>query len=200
MCVSCLVVSDCLQPHRLQSMGFSRQEHSSGLPFPPPKGTIERKNVKSLSHVWLFVTPWTAAHQAPPSMEFSRQEYWSGLPFPSPCFRIVFIFKYFLIMAIRIYIKYLHLANKLFKIILNNVLCCVWLLGRVWLFATPWTVAHQAPPPGDSPGKNIGVGFHALLQGIFPTQRSNPDFPRCRWILYQLSHQGGPYSTIPSSK
>ena len=34
--------------------------------------------------VWLFVTPWTAAHQAPLSMEFSRQEYWSGLPFPIP--------------------------------------------------------------------------------------------------------------------
>ena len=40
--------------------------------------------VKSLSSVRLFVTPWTVAHQAPPSMGFSRQEYWSGLPFPSP--------------------------------------------------------------------------------------------------------------------
>ena len=40
--------------------------------------------VKSLSHVWLFATPWTVAYQAPPSREFSRQEYWSGLPFPSP--------------------------------------------------------------------------------------------------------------------
>ena len=40
--------------------------------------------VKLLSHVWLFVTPWTVAYQAPPSMGFSRQEYWSGLPFPSP--------------------------------------------------------------------------------------------------------------------
>ena len=39
--------------------------------------------MKSLSHVRLFVTPWTVAYQAP-SMEFSRQEYWSGLPFPSP--------------------------------------------------------------------------------------------------------------------
>ena len=39
--------------------------------------------VKSLS-VRLFVTPWTVAHQAPPSMELSRQEYWNGLPFPSP--------------------------------------------------------------------------------------------------------------------
>ena len=40
--------------------------------------------VKSLSRVWLLGTPWTAAHQAPPSMGFSRQEYWSGLPLPSP--------------------------------------------------------------------------------------------------------------------
>ena len=39
--------------------------------------------VKSLCHVWLFATPWTAAYQAPPSMGFSRQEYWSGVPLPS---------------------------------------------------------------------------------------------------------------------
>ena len=43
--------------------------------------------MKSLSHVQLFVTPWTAAHQAPPSMGFSRQEYWSGVPLPSPAGR-----------------------------------------------------------------------------------------------------------------
>ena len=40
--------------------------------------------VKSLSRVRLFATPWTVAHQTPPSMGFSRQNYWSGLPFPSP--------------------------------------------------------------------------------------------------------------------
>ena len=40
--------------------------------------------MKSLSHVRLFVTPWTVAYRAPPSMGFSRQEYWSELPFPSP--------------------------------------------------------------------------------------------------------------------
>ena len=38
----------------------------------------------SLSHVLLFATPWTVAHQAPLSMEFSRKEYWSRLQFPSP--------------------------------------------------------------------------------------------------------------------
>ena len=39
--------------------------------------------LKSLSHVWLLATPWTAACQVPLSMGFSRQEYWSGLPLPS---------------------------------------------------------------------------------------------------------------------
>ena len=51
-------------------------------------------------------------------------------------------------------------------------------------------------PPGssvheDSPGKNTGVGCQALLQGIFPTQGSNPGLLHCRWILY-WSHQGSP--------
>ena len=40
--------------------------------------------VKLLSRVRLFVTPWTVAYQASQFMEFSRQEYWSGLLFPSP--------------------------------------------------------------------------------------------------------------------
>ena len=39
---------------------------------------------KSLNWVRLLATPWTAAHQAPPSMGFSREEYWSGVPLPSP--------------------------------------------------------------------------------------------------------------------
>ena len=53
-------------------------------------------------------------------------------------------------------------------------------------------------PPGSSvhrgsSGKNTGVGCHALLQGIFPTQRSNSGFPHSRWILYSLSYQGSPF-------
>ena len=40
--------------------------------------------VKLLSHVWLFETSWTVAHQAPSSMGFSRQDCWSGVPLPSP--------------------------------------------------------------------------------------------------------------------
>ena len=45
---------------------------------------------------------------------------------------------------------------------------------------------------GDSPGKNTGVGCQALLQGVFPTQGSNPGLLHCRQILYHLNHQGSP--------
>ena len=48
---------------------------------------------------------------------------------------------------------------------------------------------------GDSPGKNTGMGCHALLQGIFPTQGLNPGLLHCRWTLYRLSHQGSPRIT-----
>ena len=44
---------------------------------------LKWNEVKSLSHVRLFVTPWTVAYKAPPSMGLSKQVYWSGLPFPS---------------------------------------------------------------------------------------------------------------------
>ena len=50
----------------------SRQEGSEGT------------TVKSLTRIQLFATPWTVAHQAPPSMKVSRQDYWSGWPLPSP--------------------------------------------------------------------------------------------------------------------
>ena len=47
-------------------------------------GEKKKRKGESLSRVWPFATPRTAAHQPPLSMGFSRQEYWSGLPFPSP--------------------------------------------------------------------------------------------------------------------
>ena len=49
---------------------------------------------------------------------------------------------------------------------------------------------------GDYPGKNTGVGCHALLQGIFSTQGPNPGLPHCRQILYHLSHQGNRNDTM----
>ena len=67
-------------------------------------------------------------------------------------------------------------------------------LSLVPLFVTPWTIYS---PPGssvhrDSPGRNSGVGCYPLLQGIFPSQGSNPGLPHCLQILYCLSHQGSP--------
>ena len=56
-------------------------------------------------------------------------------------------------------------------------------------FATPWTVARQAPLPWNSPGKNTGLGCHFLLQEIFPTQGSNLCLLHWQGILYRLSHQ-----------
>ena len=68
--------------------------YSRGLELLPLEGYVcmhacvlsrcmKRSEVKSLSRVQLFATPWTVVHQAPWSMGFSRREYWSGLPFPS---------------------------------------------------------------------------------------------------------------------
>ena len=49
---------------------------------------------------------------------------------------------------------------------------------------------HGLYRPWNSPGQNTGVGSLSPLQGIFPTQGSNPGLPHCRWILYQPSHNG----------
>ena len=51
---------------------------------------------------------------------------------------------------------------------------------------------HGLHRPWNSPGQNTGVGSLSLLQGIFPSQGSNPGLPHCRQILYQLSHKGSP--------
>ena len=67
------------------------------------------------------------------------------------------------------------------------------LLSHVRLFVTPWTVACQAPlSMRILQAKNIVLVWHALLQGIFPTQGLNPGLPHFRWILYQLSNKGSP--------
>jgi len=54
------------------------------------------------------------------------------------------------------------------------------------------TLCHPMDCPWNSQGQNTGVGSLSLLQGIFPTQGSNPALAHCRQILYQLSHKGSP--------
>ena len=66
-------------------------------------------------------------------------------------------------------------------------------LSHARLFATPWIVAcTKLLHPWDFQGKSTGVGCHFLLQGIFPTQGSNPGLSHYRQTLYHLSHQGSP--------
>ena len=75
--------------------------------------------------------------------------------------------------------------------LLCAVLSC---FSLVPLFVTPWTTACQAPLSWDTPDRNTAVGCHAL-QGIFPTQGSNPGLPRCRWILLWSEPPGKPINT-----
>ena len=74
------------------------------------------------------------------------------------------------------------------------IITCALLCLAAQLCLTPCDPMDCSPPGssvhGDSPGKNIRVGFRALLQRIFPTQGLNPGLPCCRRILYHLSHQG----------
>ena len=89
---------------------------------------------QSLSHVLLFATPWTVAHQAPLSMEFPRQKYWIMLPFPTP----VAIF-YFLAQG-QNHVSYVSCIGR--QILYCS--CCS-VPGRIQLFVTPLTVSLQAP-------------------------------------------------------
>ena len=72
---------------------------------------------------------------------------------------------------------YHYHLSKLHMYVLVYCEVKVKLFSRVRLFATPWTVAHQAPPSMGFSRQESGVGCHFLLQGIFPTQGSNPGLP-----------------------
>jgi len=90
--------------------------------------------------------------------------------------------------------KWIHLIdwfNLVIAILLTMYMCCVCCVSHSVVSDSLWP--HGLEParllhPWDSPGKNTGVGCHALFQGIFPTQESN-QILHCRQILYQLSYQ-----------
>ena len=131
--------------------------------------------VKSLSCVWLFVTLWTVAYQAPPTLGFSRQEYWSGLPFPSPGD----------LPDPEIEPRSPTLpVDTLPSEPPGKPQFCSVVSDSLW--------PHRLYSSWNFPGQNTGVGSLSLLQGIFPTQGSNPGLTQCRQLLYQLSHQRSP--------
>ena len=87
-----------------------------------------KMKVKSLSYVRLLATPWTAAHQAPPSMGFSRQECWSGVP----------------AMQIPDHLTCLLRNPSSCQEATIRTFSSVQSLSHVRFFATPWTAARQA--------------------------------------------------------
>ena len=74
---------------------------------------------------------------------------------------------------------------------IDRYACMLSLFSHVQFFVTLWTVDTRLLCPWDSPGKNTGVGCHALLQGIFSTQKSNPH------LLCLLHWQAGSLPLMP---
>ena len=123
-------------------------------------------------------------------MEFSSQKYWRGLPcpplwdLPNPWIEIGSLMS----PALAGRFSYTRATWEG-----PQVLLCVLSHSLNLTLCDPMDCSSPGSSvPEDSQGKNTGVGCHALLQGIFPTQGSNPSLLHCRQILYCLSHQGCP--------
>ena len=80
----------------------------------------------------------------------------------------------------------MHINKYMYAAAPKSLQLCLTLCNPVD-YSLPGSSVH-----GESPGKNTGLGCHALLQGIFPTQELNWDLLHYRPILYQLSYQGSP--------
>ena len=144
-------------------------------------------HVCMLSQIQLFAIPWTLTHQAPLPMKFSRQEYWNGLPFLTPR------------DLPEIGIKFTSpespaLAGRFFTTKPPGKLCVFCVCGVKSNSVVSYSLQPQGVQPArllcpwNSPGQNTRVGSCSLLQGIFPTQGSNPGLPHCRRIFYHPSH------------
>ena len=132
-----------------------------------------------LSHVWLFLTPWTVAHQAPVSKWFPRLEYWNGLTFPPPGD----------LPNSRMEPESPALADGFTESPgkpLVKMLCCAQSLSHVWVFATPWAVACQA-------FLSLGVLHERILEWVVMPFSKGSSQPR-DWT--QVSHIADGFFTI----
>ena len=131
---------------------------------------------KSLSHIWLFATPWIVAHQAPLSMDFTGKNTGVfAIPFSGESSWPRDWIQFSCISGRFVIIWATREAQSESHTVVSNSL-------RPHGLYSPW----------NSPGQNTTVGNLSLLQGIFPTHGSNPGLLRCRQILYHLSHKGSP--------
>ena len=143
------------------------------------------------SCVQLFATLWTVGHQTTLSIGFSRQEYWAlPCPLPGDLPGIPHRFKG---LNPHVFCLLHWQAGPLPLVPPGNCHCAVLVTQFCPTLCDPMDGSQpRSSVHGNSPGKNPGVGCHALLQGIFPTQRLNPGLPHYGWVLYRLSHQGSP--------
>ena len=130
----------------------------------------------------------TAARLVPLSMGFSRQEYWSGLLCPPPkdlpSWGTDLVSLLSSALAGRFFTSSTTWEAHIYIYVCRNVSVSHSVVSESW-----WPLgASQLFCPWNFPSKNTGAGSHSLLQGIFPTQRSNPVFLHCRQILYRLIH------------
>ena len=132
--------------------------------------------VKSLSHVWLLVTPWTAAYQVPPSMGFSRQEYWSGVPLPS--LKWVNICESI----------YYHSESSVSRSVVSDS------LRPHGLYSLTGSSVH-----GILQARILEWVAISSSWEIFLFQGLKSVLLYYRQILYYVSHQGSPYVTIPGT-
>ena len=145
--------------------------------------------LNQVSPVWLFATLWIVTHQAPLSMGIfqARILEWVSMPSSRESSQP------------RDRTRVSHIAQILFHLSHqkgpgNLMLHIKWpsmqgCFSHIQLLATPWTVASRLLCPWNFPGKNIGVGCRALLQGIFLTQGSN------LWLLISLATKGRFFTT-----
>ena len=164
---------------------------------------------QSLSHVRLFATSWTAAHQACLSITNS----WSlpkliSIELMMPSNHLILCCPLpllpLILTSIRVFSDESALCIRLpkywnfsFSISPSNEYS-----GLITVESESRSVMsdslcpHGLHSPWNSPGQNTGVGSFSLLEGIVPTQGSNPGLLHYRWILYQLSHKRSPRSEI----
>ena len=142
-----------------------------------------------LSHfnpVWLFVTPWTAARQAPLFMGFSRQEYWSGLPCPPPGALPTQGLNLSHLCLLHWHVNSLPLSHQgRLKVKVNS-------LSRIRLFATPWTVAYQAPLSMEFPRQEYWNELPCPPPGALPDPGIEPGSSALQLDSWALSHWWSP--------
>ena len=160
--------------YRLSYMGspsYTKSHHTYYIVIDYIPYTVHFLSMNNLFCNWKFV-PLNLPHLfhfSPPPLELIYN--WNVLPFdqlyPFPT-------------------SPLHSASVLCCVLCLVDQSCLTLCDRMD-YSLPGSSVHV-----DSPGQNTGAGSRSLLQGIFPTQGSNPGLPHCRQILYHLSHREAP--------